>query len=380
MKIHNNDNYQLFQNILNSKEGSSRYAEYIKFLGGPIEDFPDSLYCGRRSRIYHLNAEQLREYFKNPGGDIKELKSTLREWHEKNFNLVEVTSVVFHVYRRSESDIEEVGQLVYYPKDYQHISAAAPSLQMSTKVLFNDNDEKPVALPADLLIHSLENGIDDHITAKIKKLVRELGDEYTKWKLRPSATQPPSTIVLLGDQGVRNNPDGSARGNKVLTKDVKEIPPWIDPTISRLCKELEAPAAVPHTLAGVKTILTQPCPNNQKEIKTDKLPAMIIAVYFFVSTKLSGRETTGKEYGGQREVILNTLARLEEELRKEIQDTGWEGWEKVGSKDVDTWLMDISTDGWLKRDWFQNIIEGAGLAEVTKPDRHFITRSAKQSA
>jgi hypothetical protein len=51
-------------------------------------------------------------YFEIPGADIKEPKARLRDWHEKKLKLVVVTSVVFHVYRRSESDIEEDGHKV----------------------------------------------------------------------------------------------------------------------------------------------------------------------------------------------------------------------------------------------------------------------------
>ena len=41
----------------------------------------------------------------------------------------------------------------------------------------------------------------------------------------------------------------------------------------------------------------------------------------------------------------------------------WEGWEKVRAKDVDAWLMEISEahGGWVKLDWFEKIVEGAGL-------------------
>ncbi len=144
--------------------------------------------------------------------------------------------------------------------------------------------------------------------------------------------------------------------------------------IRGLCKELGAPAAAPHILAGVTTILTLPSPtlsnsrDNQKEDKKDKLPALIAAVYFFVGTRLSGRETSGHEYVAQRRAVLSTLTKLRDdrELDEKIhgktkEGLEWEGWEKVGTKDVDAWLLEISTRGWLKLDWFENIIEGAGV-------------------
>jgi hypothetical protein len=98
-------------------------------------------------------------YFESPGADIKELKARLREWHKKKLKLVVIKSVVFHVYRRSESDIEEDGHVVYYPKVDQQPSSATIPVEMSTKDLFNDNDEKPIALPADLLRDSIDRNL-----------------------------------------------------------------------------------------------------------------------------------------------------------------------------------------------------------------------------
>jgi origin recognition complex subunit 6 len=141
-----------------------------------------------------------------------------------------------------------------------------------------------------------------------------------------------------------------------------------------LCKELNAPAAAPHILAGVTTVLTLPSPvssTNRDELtedKKDKIPALIAAIYFFVCTRLSGKETTGREYASQRKGVLNTLMdlredeELEEKIKKKAKEgDAWQGWEKIGTKDVDSWLTEISTRGWLKLDWFENIVEGIGL-------------------
>jgi hypothetical protein len=184
----------------------------------------------------------------------------------------------------------------------------------------------------------------------------------------------------------------------------KGIAPWIHPIIQGLCNELGAPAAVPHILAGVTTILTLPSPppSNYRG-KNDKTPALIAALYFYVRTKLSGRETSGQEYGSQRNRVLSTLAKLKEdqtryvaykilcnyvvnyssrlpdssvhqkdktEVYKEPTSEGveWEGWEKVRAKDVDAWLVEISEahGGWVKLDWFKKIVEGAGLKDLPK--------------
>lgn len=147
-----------------------------------------------------------------------------------------------------------------------------------------------------------------------------------------------------------------------------------------MCRKLEAPSAAPHILAGVTTILTQPSPSSSIDRagsvrdKKDKIPALLAAVYFFVRTRLSGRETSGKEYVVQRKGLLIALAGMREdpELNKKVGGNGkddgqWEGWEQVTTKDVDAWLLEISAKGWLSLDWFQNIVEGGGV-EVIEGD------------
>lgn len=57
--------------------------------------------------------------------------------------------------------------------------------------LFNDNDRKPVALPVYLLRCSICDGIQNHIAVKIRRLVREFQDEYTKWKHDEPSSHPP---------------------------------------------------------------------------------------------------------------------------------------------------------------------------------------------
>jgi hypothetical protein len=101
------------------------------------------------------------------------------------------------------------------------------------------------------------------------------------------------------DEDICGNPGrapGSRKQGQQSAESTKYIAPWIHPLIEGLCKELGAPAATLHILAGVTTILTLPSPpssndgENQKEDKKDKIPTLIAAVYFYVRTKLSGRE------------------------------------------------------------------------------------------
>jgi origin recognition complex subunit 6 len=117
----------------------------------------------------------------------------------------------------------------------------------------------------------------------------------------------------------------------------------------------------------VTTILTRPAPflsnaaNASTEDRKDKVPALIAAVYFFVTTRLRGMEMSSKDYIAQRKAVLDVL-----EKEKGLNGNK-EGWEDVVSKDIDEWLMEISGRGWLRLDWFENVEEGSGL-EIRRPD------------
>ncbi len=141
-----------------------------------------------------------------------------------------------------------------------------------------------------------------------------------------------------------------------------EIPKWVMPTIRQLCKTLGAPKASPHVFVGVSSILTLPSPREEdstasiaassREIKT---PALIIAVLFIVTTRLSGVETRADEYSRQRAKALALLrdSATEQEDREQVKDA-----------DVNDCMKEIRDKGWTDLDWFANIPIGGGLAAV----------------
>ena len=131
------------------------------------------------------------------------------------------------------------------------------------------------------------------------------------------------------------------------------------PTVRRLCTALGAPAAPPHIFAGVSSILTLPAPlqsSNEaagsSEPKRDKIPAIIIAVYLLVTTRLSGIETSVEDYNRIKSAALRTLNGI---------DAGKTESEEIDGKDVDKWLWEIRDRGWTSLDWFANIGVGTGL-------------------
>ncbi|KAI9721989.1 MAG: hypothetical protein M1812_001948 [Candelaria pacifica] len=137
-----------------------------------------------------------------------------------------------------------------------------------------------------------------------------------------------------------------------------EVPTWIMPTIRKLCIALGVPAAPAHVLAGVSSILTLPAPSNDGKRtavagqRIDNVPALIVAVLFYVTTRLSGKETSAEEYPKEREAAIGALERIEVERGDR---------EEISAEDVDDWMRDISAGGWIGLDWFENIVQGAGL-------------------
>ncbi|OBT39781.1 hypothetical protein VE00_10229 [Pseudogymnoascus sp. WSF 3629] len=150
----------------------------------------------------------------------------------------------------------------------------------------------------------------------------------------------------------------------------REIAAWIRPVVRGLCAKMEARGAIAHVLAGVGSVLTLPTPKPEKgEAKEkEKVPALVAAVYVLVHTRLTGKEVNGKEYVALRRSILAGLKalRVDEEVvgkveKEEPGEKGWEGWTDIVGKDVDAWLMQLSSKGWVGLDWFENIESGSGI-------------------
>jgi origin recognition complex subunit 6 len=245
------------------------------------------------------------------------------------------------------------------------------------------------------IYNKLYTYLDGLLVQVARKRGRPPGSTSTKstpTKSLPSRPSPTKATSLAAYKTTPGRAASSRRRGLQFADTTTEIPPWIHPTIRALCKEFKTPAAAPHILAGVTTILTLPSPKSTEDQrgesasdKKDKLPALIAAVNFFVGTRLRGRETTGSEYTSQRKAILQALAALKDdaELEAKIKASGnsanaWSGWETVEKKDIDAWLLEISSRGWLKLDWFENISEGSGL-DIGPDDLEVDENDASQS-
>lgn len=111
-----------------------------------------------------------------------------------------------------------------------------------------------------------------------------------------------------------------------------------------------APAAPHHIFAGVSSILA-----SQEQQSAVKIPAMIVAVYILVTTRLAGTETAPSEYFNLRKLALGIV---KDAAQKHEACT------EVGIADIDNCMREVKGQKWTQMDWFRNIIPGAGVSLV----------------
>ncbi|KAI9840830.1 MAG: hypothetical protein M1838_003889 [Thelocarpon superellum] len=201
-----------------------------------------------------------------------------------------------------------------------------------------------------------------------KHLDSVLGGKRPRGRPRKSVPATPSPApVQTGPSAERlakRRPGGARPKTLPPTTSSDLVPPWIMPTIRHMCTSLGAPAAPPHVLAGVTSILTLPVPflaNNLKTSiaqQTDKLPALLIAVYSYVSAKLRDEQATAREFTRLRQEAMQILRDYDRSSE----------YEAITAADVDAWMREIYDRGWTRLDWFENIDEGSGLALPARLD------------
>lgn len=193
----------------------------------------------------------------------------------------------------------------------------------------------------------------------------------------PERHAPSLEKGLEGFKGNRTPRRGLRFGGS--TKDHR-LPRWVSPAIRALCVGLDAGKAVPHVIAGVESILFLPCPGTE-DLEGDqtmqegqsaeaavkgKTPALIVAVLSFSIARLTGEETDAKEYNQRVKKAIALLhdIRSDEAMVEKIGEgeEDWEGWESITKKDVDAWLKEIGSKGWLRMDWWENMADGSGVS------------------
>ncbi|KAM0803005.1 origin recognition complex, subunit 6 [Usnea florida] len=141
-----------------------------------------------------------------------------------------------------------------------------------------------------------------------------------------------------------------------LSATIIEAPAWTMPVIRHLCNKMEAPAAPHHIFAGVSSILA-----SQQQQSTIKIPALVVAVYVLVTTRLAGTETAPDEYRATRALALEIIKDATRDDETNMQ---------VGNSDVDNCMREVKNQEWTQMDWFRNITPGlgVGLAAAAEDD------------
>ncbi|KAL9124147.1 MAG: hypothetical protein Q9217_006499 [Psora testacea] len=133
-----------------------------------------------------------------------------------------------------------------------------------------------------------------------------------------------------------------------------QVPVWVMPVIRRLCRKLEAPAAPHHIYAGVSSILALQSrldkPTGPPE--AIKITALIIVIFFLVTTRLAGVPTPSEQYVHQRQLAL---AMMKELAAQDVE------LEEVDIADVDALMLHVGAQNWTKMDWFGNVQLGSGV-------------------
>ena len=239
--------------------------------------------------------------------------------------------------------------------------------RLKTKLNLPSIEPRPPCPPK--IYKKLYGHFDQILVSTSRKRTKPSTNNITPVKALPQKHVPIKEKSLEGFRGTRTPKRGLKYGSN---KEKENLPKWVAVVIRKMCKEFDAAKAVPHVWAGVESVLNLPCPGpdlaDGKEKMEGKMPALIAAVWFFVITRLVGKETNGKEYVKRRKQILEILlgVREDEAVAAKVgeEDGNWQGWEMVTTKDVDMWLGEIAEREWNTLDWFTNIDPGSGAGGV----------------
>lgn len=121
------------------------------------------------------------------------------------------------------------------------------------------------------------------------------------------------------------------------------------PAIRQLCKQMSTPAAPHHIFAGVSSILSSLDTVDASELN---IPALIVALFSLVATRLEGVRKQPKEYSER-------IARAVNALNNSVGDAVKH--KNIEEADVDNCMKEIRDHEWTKMDSFRNIPVGEGL-------------------
>ncbi|ETS85541.1 hypothetical protein PFICI_03566 [Pestalotiopsis fici W106-1] len=147
------------------------------------------------------------------------------------------------------------------------------------------------------------------------------------------------------------------------------LPSWMRPTAQYLCTHLDSEHIGRTVLAGLQSIITPHGKRSKDEWINDHLAALFAGVFFLVTTRYMAMETkrpiSSTQYGNLRRDIVKVFRQAREEVKRndEDEEVFWEGWSKIGAKDVDDAAKVFAERGWQDGEWFAGI-QGKGDSQV----------------
>ena len=142
-----------------------------------------------------------------------------------------------------------------------------------------------------------------------------------------------------------------------------KIPDWVMPAIHKLCRSTGTIAAPPHMFVGVSTafeLFSTPPMTNRLDVKSlagcQRLLALLVAVYLYVTFRLSGGHVTALRLESEAKNALRILRQPEDELGDKSH---------VELRDVHEWIAAFQDNGFLEMDWIKNVPKANPLENIS---------------
>ncbi|KAM0253163.1 hypothetical protein ACHAP5_000633 [Fusarium lateritium] len=167
-------------------------------------------------------------------------------------------------------------------------------------------------------------------------------------------------------KGANGTPSKSTMKRETFTR--ANLHAWIQPVARWLCEETGHRKLAPTVLAGMEIILTPEGRRTEDEWVLRNVTALFAAIYFFVTMRVkalaTGEGIDREGYVPVRKEILALLARARHEVTINLpEESAWEGWANIRSKDFDDAVAKVNEQSWLTGDWYQ------GITDVVKLDQ-----------
>ncbi|KAF5657900.1 origin recognition complex subunit 6 [Fusarium heterosporum] len=168
-------------------------------------------------------------------------------------------------------------------------------------------------------------------------------------------------------KGANGTPTKSTMKRETFTRG--DLHAWIQPVARWLCEETDHKKLAPTILAGMEVIVTPEGRRTEDEWVLKNTTALFAAIYFFVTMRVkalaTGEGIDREAYVPLRKDILALLAKAREEVtvRNLPEETAWEGWMNVKSKDFDDAVSKVNERSWLTGDWYQGITDVVNLSQ-----------------